>query len=309
VQDPCAGPNIDPNSPLGKNCGAAINNGDDQTQLRSKVGGNTQLKPETAVIGTIGTVIQPRWVKRLAFTFDYFNTTVDDKIAPLGENVILSGCYPAAAGQAPKYCEFVNRDPTTQRIDTIMNLNTNAGKDHLDGLDFSATYDLPTEAGLFGFMLNGSWLRTYDRTLADGTVIHGAGTWDLNQGGVGGAYPHLRGNIAVNWALKGFSAGIRGYYIGPYKECGDADGVMAGGGLCYDPSHVGERTVEAWNSWDLVLGYTFKSSAGRTSLAVGSTNIFDQRPSVVYNGFIATTDSYTYDLVLRQVYARVGQSF
>jgi outer membrane receptor protein involved in Fe transport len=309
VSDPCAGPNIDPNSSLGKNCGAAANNGDDQTQLRSKVGGNPNLKPETAYIRTVGLVFQPRWVKGLALTADYYNTIVDDKIVPLGENVILQGCYPAADGQAPKYCEFVTRDPTTQRIDTIMNLNTNAGSDHLDGLDLLATYDLDTALGRFGLMFNGSWLRTYDRTLPDGTVIHGAGTWDLNVGGVGGAYPHLRATAAINWGLNGFTAGVRTYYIGGYKECGDADGAMAGGGLCYDPAHVGERDVSPWNSWDVLVGYAFKSTAGRTAIAVGSTNVFDQRPPVVYNGFAATTDTYSYDLVLRQVYMRVGQSF
>jgi hypothetical protein len=309
VSDPCAGPNLDPNSPLGRNCGAAANNGDDQSQLRSKVGGNSQLKPETAVIGTVGLVLQPRWVKGLALTFDYYNTTVDDKIVPLGENVILQSCYPSAAGQAPKYCEFVSRDPTTQRINTIMNLNVNAGSDHLDGLDFAATYDLPSSIGRFNFLFTGSYLRTYDRTLPDGTVIHGAGTWDLNVSGVGGAYPHLRATAGANWGLKGITAGIRTYYIGGYKECGDADGQMAGGGLCYAPGHVGERDVAAWNSWDVFVGYAFKSTAGRTSLSVGSTNVFDQRPPVVYNGFAATTDTYSYDLVLRQVYARVGQSF
>jgi len=132
---------------------------------------------------------------------------------------------------------------------------------------------------------------------------------DLAASGVGGAYPHLRGVAAVNWGLNGFSAGVRTYLVGGYKECGDSAGIMAGGGLCYDPKHVGERQVSAWNSWDLILGYMFKTSAGRTSLSMGATNLFDQRPPKVYNGFAATTDTYSYDLVLRQVYARIGQSF
>jgi hypothetical protein len=158
-------------------------------------------------------------------------------------------------------------------------------------------------------MVNGTYLLKYDRTLPDGTVIHGAGTWDLATSGVGGAFPHLRGVAAVNWFLNGWSAVVRSYYIGGYKECGDATGMMAGTGLCYDPNHVGERRVSAWNSWDLQVGYMFKTSAGRTSISLGSTNIFDQRPPKVYNGFGATTDTYSYDMVLRQVYARIGQSF
>jgi iron complex outermembrane receptor protein len=309
VQDPCASPNIDPNSPLGRNCGAAVGNADDRTQLRSKVGGNAALRPESALIGTVGVVVQPRWVRGLAFTFDYYNTKVEDKIVPLGVNVILQGCYPSGGQAAPKYCEFVGRDPVTQRIDTVTNLNTNAGSDFLQGLDFAGTYDFDTAIGRLGLLLNGTYLATYDRTLPDGTVIKGAGTWDLAVSGVGGAFPHLRGVAAVNWFNNGFSASVRSYYIGGYKECGDASGVMAGGGLCYDPNHVGERQVSPWNSWDLTFGYMFKTTAGRTQLMVGSTNVFDQRPPKVYNGFAATTDTYSYDLVLRQVYARIGQSF
>jgi outer membrane receptor protein involved in Fe transport len=309
VRDPCAGPNIDPNSTLGRNCGAALNNADDQAGLLSRVGGNSRLKPETAHIFTVGLVIHPRQVKGMALTFDYYNTSIDNKIVRVGENVILQGCYPTGGNQAPKYCEFVTRDSSTQRIDRIINLNTNAGSDHLDGLDIAGTYDFDTGAGRFGILLNGTWLRTYDRTLPDGTVIAGAGTWDLHTSGVGGAFPHLRASAAVNWTLNGFRAGVRTYYIGSYRECGDANGLMSGGGLCYDPSHVGERQVGAWNSWDVTAGYMFKTSAGRTTITLGSTNLLDQRPPRVYNGYIATTDVYSYDLVLRQVYARIGQSF
>jgi len=309
VQDPCSSPSIDPNSPLGRNCGAALGNADDRTQLRSKEGGSAALRPEVAKIVTAGLVIQPRWVKGLAFTFDYYNTKVEDKIVPLGANVILQGCYPSGGQAAPKYCEFVQRDPVTQRVDTITNLNTNAGSDFLQGLDFAGTWDFDTAIGRLGLLLNGTYLATYDRTLPDGTVIHGAGTWDLAVSGVGGAYPHLRGVAAVNWFNNGFSASVRSYYVGGYKECGDPSGLMAGSGLCYDPNHSGERQVSPWNSWDLNLGYAFKTTAGRTAFSVGSSNIFDQRPPKVYNGFAATTDTYSYDLVLRQVYARIGQSF
>jgi outer membrane receptor protein involved in Fe transport len=308
VQDPCASPSLDPNSPLGRNCGAALGNADDRTQLRSKVGGNAALRPEVARIITVGAVVQPRWVKGLALTFDYYNTKVDDKIVPLGANVILQGCYPSNGQATPKYCEFVRRDPTTQRIDTISNLNTNAGADHLDGFDVAATYDIDTAVGRLGFLVNGTYLLNYDRTLPDGTVIRGAGTWDLAVSGAGGAFPHLRGVAAVNWFLNGFSAVVRTYYTGGYKECGNANGLMAGSGLCYQ-DHVGERRVSDWNSWDLQAGYMFKTTAGRTTLALGATNVFDQRPPKVYNAAGATTDTYSYDLVLRQVYARIGQSF
>ena len=307
VTDPCA--MVDPGSARAMACGAAANNGDDQAQLRSRVGGNEDLDPETARVFTAGVVFQPRWIPGLHLTADYHNTKITNTITAIGSNVILQGCYPDAAGAVPKFCEFINRDPVTQRITTILDLNANIGSDALDGVDITAGYDFGTGFGVWGIQTVWSWLRTYDRTLADGTVIAGAGTWDLNDGGAGGAYPHLRANAALNWALGPFAAGLRTYYIGGYKECGDADGFFGGGGLCYDPSHQGERDVSAYNTWDLTLGYSTENAAGRTTISAGVLNLFDQAPAVVYNGFANTTDTFSYDLMLRQFFARLTHQF
>jgi iron complex outermembrane receptor protein len=307
IADPCG--MVTPGSPREAACGAAANNGDDQQQLRTRVGGNENLTPEKAKVFTAGVVIEPRWVKGMYLTADYYRTSITNSINPLGGNVILQSCYPDAAGVTPKYCEFVNRDPNTGRIVTIDNLNTNVGADQLDGVDLTLGHDFSTGLGRWGVQFVATWLRTYDRTLADNTVIHGAGTWDLNQGGSGGAYPKLRFNANLAWALGGFAAGVRTYLIGGFKECGDSDGLLEGGGLCYDPSHQGERMVPAYNTWDLTFAYGFKSAGGQTSVSVGVINLFDQSPAVVYNGFANTTDTFSYDLMLRQFFARLTHRF
>jgi outer membrane receptor protein involved in Fe transport len=306
ISDPCA--MVTAGSPRAAACGAAANNGDDQTQLRTRVGGNPRLRPETARVFTAGVVLEPQAVKGLYITADYYNTKISDSISQLGGNVILQACYPDAAGAVPKYCGFIHRDPTG-RINNIENLNVNVGSDQLDGMDITAGYDFATLIGRWGVQGVASWLRTYDRTLADQTIIRGAGTWDLNDSGSGGAFPHLRFNANASWALDGFAAGLRTYFIGGYKECGDSDGVMAGSGLCYDPSHKGERNVSVYNTWDLNLGYSFRTDMGPTTLALGVINLFDQRPPLVYNGFANTTDTYSYDLVLRQFFARLTHQF
>jgi hypothetical protein len=303
---------VEPGSALARNCGAAANNGDDRVQQRSKVGGNPALQPETARILTLGLVVRPRVAKNISFTVDYFDTQVSNTISSLGENVILQGCYPAADGTAPKYCGLITRDPTTQRILYIDNRQANSSEEHLDGLDVTGRYDLDSPIGSFNFVGVVAYLRRYDRTLADGTVIHGAGTFDLNSknengAGAAGTFPHFRFNLALNWALRGWTAGIRTFFIGSYKECADADGTVYGG-LC-SVAHKGERWVDPYNTWDLVLGYSFASDAGRTSISLGATNVFDVAPPRVYNGAAATTDTYSYDMLMRQVYARVAHQF
>jgi outer membrane receptor protein involved in Fe transport len=303
---------VTPGSPRAAACGAAANNGDDQAQLRSRVGGNDRLTPEKSRSFTAGLVVEPQMVKGLYFTADYYNIKITNRISSFGASVILQGCYPDAAGAMPKYCELIHRDPNTQRIDHIDDLNANVGQDVLDGVDLTAGYDFGTEFGQWGLQFVTSWLHKYDRTLADGSIIRGAGTWDLSSqgtGGAAGAYPHMRFNANLGWALAGFVAGVRTYFIGSYTECGDADGQLAGGGLCYDPSHMTERSVSAYNTWDLTLGYGIKTSAGRTSLSIGVINVFDQAPPLVYNGFADTTDTYSYDMALRQFFARITHQF
>lgn len=307
VSDPCA--EAEAGSVVAKNCGAATGNGDDQDQLRSRIGGNTTLKPEVARTFTVGTVIEPRFLKGFALTVDYWNTDINNTITTIGENVILEGCYPGVDGKAPQYCGLIQRDPTTQRILQITNLNANVGRDSLDGLDVTGSYDLPTPVGRFNLLSTYSFLNNYKRVLADGTEVQGAGTWDLNTSGSAGSFPKSRFMAGVNWRYQGFSAGVRTYVIGSFEECSDADGAFAGDGLCYADKMAKRRTVDAWNNWDANVGYQFTSPVGRTSLTLGMTNIFNQTPPRIYNGFANTTDTYNYDLVLRQVFFRVAQNF
>jgi iron complex outermembrane recepter protein len=308
--DPCS--SVEPGSALARNCGAAANNGDRREQLRSKVGGNPDLEPETARIVTVGVVVRPRVARQLTLTVDYFNTQVSSSISSIGENVILQGCYPAADGTAPKYCGLITRDPTTQRVLYIDNRQANSASESLDGLDITGRYDLDLPTGSFNLQGTVAYLHRYDRTLADGSIIQGAGTFDLNSknengAGTAGTFPHFRFNAALNWALRGWTASLRTYFIGSFKECGSADGVF-NGGLC-SVAHQGERYVAPYNTWDLVFGYSFATGAGRTTLSLGATNIFDIAPPRVYNGAGHTTDTYAYDMLMRQVYARVAQQF
>src|SRR5713226_1782971 len=91
VRDPCRGVALGGTNPA--SCGGLVT-GDTATQLRSKVGGNPALKPETAKIFTAGIVLQPTFVKGLTATVDYYNITIDDNISRIGAAQILAGCYP-----------------------------------------------------------------------------------------------------------------------------------------------------------------------------------------------------------------------
>ena len=300
VKDPCRGTGVKgPPPPPG--CGAAADNGDNQSQLRSQVGGNPALVPETARITTLGVVLEPQMIKNLTVTVDYYHLLLDKAITTIGASTILSQCYPTN-GAAPAFCDLIQRDPATGRIVTIVDTNTNVGKERTAGIDVAIRYVQPSEYGRFGFIFDGTYLNHYDRVLADGTIINGKGTYDL------GVFPSFKFNAGVTWSLANFGAGVNTRFIGSYSECGDSGGDFSGAGNCYkDSSYM--RRVGAYSVFDLFASYTLKSDAGKTNFAVGVLNVADKVPQTIYNGFLAASDPGTYDFTGRYPYFRATHTF
>jgi len=321
VSDPCRGQGVAGGGTPPPNCLAqglpAVGTGDAQTQLRSKIGGNPNLQPEKAQIFTAGVVLEPRMVRNLSITVDYYNVNVDNTITTIGASTILNGCYPTD-GSAPSYCNFVQRDQTTGKILNIINLNTNVGKDYTDGIDLALQYALPTDYGRFGYVFDGTWLHRYNRRLADGTLIKGKGNFDLNNQGTGGVYPAFKFLTGLSWRFLGLGAAVNMRYVSSFTECGTARadgrvdlpgaGNFNGNGLCYS-NDTFQRRVAHYDQWDVVMSYDFRSPAGKTTLAAGVNNLFDRAPSAIYNGFTAASDPTAYDFMGRFVYGRLMHSF
>jgi outer membrane receptor protein involved in Fe transport len=282
------------------------------------VGGNPNLQPETAKIYTAGLVFEPRWVRGLSATVDYYNISIDKSLATIGTGLILSQCYPTNPNQTPKYCDLVVRDANF-RIVNVVDINQNVGGDATDGIDLALNYLLPTEYGRFNFLFDGTWLHKWDRTLADGSVIHGKNTYDIaSVTTVGGVYPAFRFISGVRWAYEGFNAGVNTRFFSAYHECGTTSGNFNGGGTCYALQQPGggtgvdsttSRTVGAYNAWDLFAGYTFPWMAGRSTIGAGVNNIFNTSPPVIYNGFLAASDPTAYDFMGRFFYGRISHAF
>ncbi len=320
--DPCSGINPVTGNPqpiapqFVAGCAAAgvpaAGNQDTTTQIRTRQGGNPKLKAETADIFTLGVVLEPRWVKNLSLTVDYWNYAIDNAILNRGAGVILNACLNStltiSAAQKAAYCGLIHRNATTTTVQQIDDFNTNVGNDRVDGIDIALRYGLPTDFGRFGFLFDATWLHKYDRLLADGTTVHGKGTFDLaiNNGGLQGVYPDWKFNAAVTWGLGGFGAGLNMRFFNSFRECADITGGSSGAGACYATESQGfYRTVSAWTIWNAYVSYQFPSAAGRTSIAAGVNNLLNTSPPVIYDAFQPTSDPTAYDFVGRFFYLRL----
>ena len=61
-------------------------------QYNGFVGGNPNLNPEKATTKTLGVVLQPRFIPRLAITVDWYDIKIKNAIQGFGADAILNNC-------------------------------------------------------------------------------------------------------------------------------------------------------------------------------------------------------------------------
>jgi iron complex outermembrane receptor protein len=265
------------------------------SQQLALVGGNPDLKAETAATATIGVVVEPPQLKGLAFTADYWHIDIHNAIETLGVQTILANCYDRGV-QA--YCDQIHRDPITHRISPVDQFLQNVTRTTSSGVDVALWYDTKlVELGRIHAGLEGQYLLRYnvDTSLQ---LIHGVGFYDL------GVYPRYKANLSSRWAHpSGGSGGFTLRFVGSYKECA--------GNNCNNEHNLAaaSRDVDRYFKLDLFGGYDFRTGLGRTTLQVGVNNLFDATPPVVYNAAAANSDAATYDFIGRMVYLRLSQLF
>ncbi len=294
------------NATVQANCDAdaATNGGvlDPNTQLRTQIGGNPDLDPETATIYTAGIVLEDTFIKGLTASVDYYNIDIEDAIQSIGSALILSSCYESEDRQ---FCDLIQRrgDGT---ILNIIDTQTNVGGFKASGIDFEVRYQSPnTSFGRIGAGLEGTVLIDFVQVLATGFEQSWKGNYDGNF-----ANTDYRINWYVRWAKDFLNAGMNFRFIPGIVECG------AGGSNvpCESERAPGaappvERPVDDYFYMDIFAGVDVESPFGQTNLTVGINNLTDATPPFIADGFLAESDARLYDYVGRQFYARLSQRF
>jgi outer membrane receptor protein involved in Fe transport len=109
------------------------------------VGGNPDLKEETAKTLTIGAVITPQQVRGLSLTVDYFDIKVEDAIDTVGRNLSIQQCLLTGLDT---FCGNVLRDANTGFVKTVNDQLINVADMRTKGIDVGLRYSRPL--GLFG---------------------------------------------------------------------------------------------------------------------------------------------------------------
>lgn len=127
--DPCSQNVIDLNPNRARNCAAAgipttiVVNGDVRPWTNVAASGisginrgNPDLEPETSDSITIGAVFQPRFIRGLTLSVDYYNIKVNQVISGLAPQTIINQCYDDPVGLDNPFCRAVFRRSTNDPL-------------------------------------------------------------------------------------------------------------------------------------------------------------------------------------------------
>ena len=105
-------------------------------------GGNPTLIEEKGKSLTLGFVIEPSFIPGLSLTVDYYKIKVEDLIASLSAQSIISLCYGNASGINNPFCATVQRDPATGLFvePAVISGGVNFAAQKTKGIDFDLAY-------------------------------------------------------------------------------------------------------------------------------------------------------------------------
>lgn len=311
-------------------------------------GGNLQLQPEKTDSYGAGIVWTPKFFPGFTMTADWYQVfTTDLILSPANfAQVLLTANQPDPDGCGNGFvgdpdcmggpADGVTRDPDTGNLLSIDADFGNAGKRHVQGVDVTATYELPTER--FGkFTFSGGWNHffTWKAQPGDGQPFnsflgnYNNGTLPLAPG----AIPWNKGFLRTEWEWRHFDFVMTGNYIGDFRD----DPAFDAPGFVRDEP----RNVPSYITLDMQLSYEFvkpdaeappvyakdskdsknvmqpvadSSSIWQrmlwgTTLKVGVVNVFDRQPPSVMGAFNDNYDTSLYSIRNRYVYVGFNKKF
>jgi len=262
------------------------------SQQRATIGGNPNLRPETAMVTTAGVVLEDPRAPGLSLSVDLWRIELSDAVTTFPINSVFDNCY---QGGIAAFCDLIQRDPITHEISHVDLRRTNAGGTTTNGVDaaINLQHHLPGLGDLHA-RAELQQLDTYDLDTGTGRTLHGVGVYDL------GVLPKRKASVSALLRRPHVaSAGFNVHFIDSFQECDQND--------CNDGNP--SRTVDAYTQLDVFGSLTFRALGGETTVVVGINNVTDVTPPVIFNGAAANFDTSAYDVLGRFTYLRLTQAF
>ncbi len=281
-------------------------------QIRTSVGGNVNLTPETSISKTLGFVWSPSFIEGFDVSLDWWKINLENTISAYGAQFILDQCI---KGGFANYCSLYSRN-STGAIDTLLSAGLNSGKQVVEGYDLTFNYRF--DAGSWGaFSFN--WDTTYmsnnesDQN-ADGVINADDG------GSIVGLYQNrnnnwkYRSNLSSRWTKGDFGASLTTrFYSEQVEGCADLE-YYGFAYLCSDPNPnygaavngaTGTNHIGATTYHDIQFFYKTPWDA---KVSLGINNVFSKDPPRSVTTFANSFDPQ-YEIPGRFWYMKYEQKF
>ena len=264
-------------------CGGAHTQGNQQ--IKSTIGGNPNLHPESAKSRTFGFVYNPEWLPGFDFSADYYNIDLEQAVIAVPVQTILNGCYGGAGSTVPNPSNAQDCALLTVQSGAITDIfdgNVNAGAERTNGIDLASHYKFPsTSIGDFKVSLDWTFLRTFVTILPTGSGFSRT-EFAGNTTSFGG-FPRQKANLGLNWNYGNWQAAWSVQYIGSMFETCKAPGLLA---CSNNPTGTGadnRNHVGATVYHDVQASYHY--DGWNTDFTLGIRNLFDKQPPSSLSAF------------------------
>lgn len=253
-------------------------------QPRTRVGGNPNLDPESGETWTVGIALAPEFMPGFSFTADYWDIDLDDAITAIAAQSVVETCILQGV---QSLCDDISRNPLSSEA-TIQALTTNIGNESASGMDFTFNYNTNTGIGLFDTRLLVTWVESRTSTVLN--TVQGAGFFNNQNGLPEGVIPEWKAQWTIDWSYGNFGASTNIEWLDSTTE----------------RTNFGNTKIESETYVDLTVRYNLPWG---TQISGGITNILDNDPPFIVQGFNANTDSDTFRMLGRSWFARVTHNF
>jgi len=321
VTDPCTGPNPSYTAAQCARTGVSASQygniiANPAVQYNGFIGGNTELKPETALTSSFGVGYTPQWLPNFRAQIDYFDLKINDVIQRIGADTILKECLNNGV-----LCDLVHRDINGSLwlsnngyvVDKLANVGTLEEK----GIDVDLSYTFQLGAyGKIHTALLGTYLQAYKITpiAADSSTGYDCAGYYGNICGTPNA--EWRHTLRTTWQTpwKGLDLSLAWRHFNAVKVdalSGNsnlaAQGTIATGAISNTDAELGARDY-------LDLTAAIKAS-DKLTLRLGIQNLLDKDPPVFGNSDCpgsqcnGNTFPQVYDALGRYVFATLTAQF
>ena len=271
------------------------------------IGGNEDLKAETATTRAIGIVLQPRFLRRFNATVDWWNIKLKGAISRIGAQAIVDSCI--ASGD-PIFCSRIHRDPNGSLWlgnGYVDNRQANLGGLRVRGIDGSADYSAALgRLGLARFQFRGSYVQRW-------IVDNGGFSTPYDCAGLFGApcgmQPHWKHTARATWdPSRSVSLTLQWRHLGGVRLAAlDPKFDLR------DQVSSGYTKLQAQDYLDVAAVLSVRKEI---ELRLGANNVLDRQPPLVVSNTAAGDGPYNantyptwYDPLGRYIFASIAVDF